>query len=68
MRKFIIFIAIAFCTSTLALASEQFDKLLTQFESSSGSQQVAIANQLMKTLNDEQFTDELYQFSTTTTP
>ena len=68
MRKFIIFIAIAFCTSTLALASEQFDKLLTQFEASSGSQQVAIANQLMKTLNDEQFTDELYQFSTTTTP
>ncbi|MBQ2163825.1 MAG: helix-turn-helix domain-containing protein [Muribaculaceae bacterium] len=68
MRKFIIFIAIAFCTSTLALASKQFDKLLTQFEASSGSQQVAIANQLMKTLNDEQFTDELYQFSTTTTP
>ena len=67
MRKFIIFTLITFSFSTLAAADElQFDKLMSQFESAQGPQQVAVGNQLMKALNDEQFTDELYQFSTTT--
>ena len=67
MRKFIIFTLITFSFSTLAAAGElQFDKLMSQFESAQGPQQVAVGNQLMKALNDEQFTDELYQFSTTT--
>jgi AraC-like DNA-binding protein len=67
MRKFIIFTLISFSFNTLAAAGElQFDKLMSQFESAQGPQQVAVGNQLMKALNDEQFTDELYQFSTTT--
>lgn len=63
-KQFTLIIFLTLCI--LNVNAEDVEKLLVEFEKSSPTQQVAVANQLMKAYNDEGLTDELYQFATGT--
>ena len=52
--------------AVLATDNAAIDRWLEQFDKAQGGAVVTLANQLMRTFNDEQFTDQLVQFQPTT--
>lgn len=68
MRQISILISILLSFSILTASGQDIEKLISQFESTTATQQLAIANQLMKAFNDEQLTDKLYQYGNDTAP
>ena len=66
MPRFITFFILALCLSAALVCAQDVNSLLSEFEKASTSQQVGIANQLMKCWDENQLTDKLYQFDTST--
>ncbi len=52
--------------AVLATDNAAIDRWLEQFDKAQGGAVVTLANQLMRTFNDEQFTDQLIQFAAAT--
>ncbi|MBQ9217481.1 MAG: tetratricopeptide repeat protein [Muribaculaceae bacterium] len=52
--------------AVLATDNPAIDRWLEQFDKAQGGAVVTLANQLMRTFNDEQFTDQLVQFQAAT--